>query len=291
MSLPDRTADPESDRILRAHLREMPFHRVIMRSIEARILSKVHFPRPVLDVGCGDGHFASVLFPEGTDVGLDPGLSDLSEAGRRGVYRMVVGADSGDMPFCDAAFGSVFSNCVFEHIPEIERTISEIARVLRPGGVFATTLISQAFSELLTDERNWARLGLRRLHVTYLDWFNRKSIHYHFDPPEVWQRRFENAGLAVRRWRYYVSPEAARVFHRAHYVSLPHLVARRLTGRWVPIPALADNAFWRWRYRRFVDEPEPQKGSCIAFVCEKVASSMLPSRPPGPRNDSAVKIP
>jgi len=271
MSRADLPADPESDRILRAHLREMPFHRVIMRSIEARILSEVRFPRPVLDVGCGDGHFASVLFPEGTDVGLDPGLSDVSEARRRGVYRLVVGADSGDMPFADAVFGSVFSNCVFEHIPEIEKTIAEIARVLKPGGVFATTLISESFSELLTNERAWARLGLKRLHRAYLDWFNRKSIHHHFDPPEVWKRRFERVGLAVRRWRYYVSPEAARVFHRAHYVSLPHLAARRLTGRWVPLPALADNAFWRWRYRRFVNEPEPERGSCIAFVCERTA--------------------
>ncbi|MGH9368250.1 MAG: hypothetical protein ACRD3M_11315, partial [Thermoanaerobaculia bacterium] len=65
--------DLTPERILRAHLREMPFHRVIMRSIEARILSQVELPRPVLDVGCGDGHFASVLFSEGTDVGLDPG--------------------------------------------------------------------------------------------------------------------------------------------------------------------------------------------------------------------------
>jgi SAM-dependent methyltransferase len=264
-------ADPGlSERILRAHLREMPFHRVIMRSIEARILSEVALPRPVLDVGCGDGHFASVLFPDGADAGLDPGLSDAREAARRGVYRIVVGSDSGAMPFPDGAFASVVSNCVFEHIPSIDRTIAEIARVLRPGGVFAVTLISEHFSRLLTDAHAWSRLGLARLHAAYLDWFNRKSIHFHFDSPAVWKARFESAGLAVRRWRYYVSPEAARVFHRAHYVSLPHLAARKITGRWVPVPALADNAFWVRRYLRFVEEPEPAEGSCIAFVCEKL---------------------
>ena len=261
--------DAVSERILRAHLREMPFHRVLMRSIEARILSDIDFPRPLLDVGCGDGHFASVLFPGGTDVGLDPDLKDLAEARRRGVYRLAIAADSGAMPFRDAAFASVLSNCVFEHIPAIERTIGEIARVLRPGGLFAVTLISQAFSRLLTDERAWARLGLRRLHAAYLDWFNRKSVHHHFDSPEVWRARFERAGFVVRRWRYYVSPAAARAFHRAHYVSLPHLAARKLTGRWVPVPTLADNAFWRALYRRWVDEPAPEVGSCIAFVCER----------------------
>ncbi len=280
-----------SERILRAHLREMPFHRVLMRSIEARILSEVDFARPVLDVGCGDGHFASVLFPEGTDVGLDPGLADASEARRRGVYRMVVGADSGAMPFPDAAFASVVSNCVFEHIPEIEKTIAEIARVLRPGGLFAVTLISQSFSRLLTDERAWARLGLARAHAAYVAWFNRKSVHFHFDSPGIWRKRFESAGLSVRRWRYYVSPEAARVFHRAHYVSLPHLALRKLTGRWVPFPSLADNAFWVGRYLRFVDEPEPEEGSCIAFVCEKRSEASRPfSGSPRP-DDRIPEIP
>ena len=262
------TADP-SERILRAHLREMPFHRVIMRSIEARILSDVALPRPVLDVGCGDGHFGSVIFPGGADVGLDPGVSDLAEARSRGVYRLRVAADSGDMPFPDASFRSVVSNCVFEHIPEIDRTIAEIARVLEPGGVFACTVIGEHFSELLTDARAWRRLGLGGMHRAYLDWFNLKSVHFHFDSPEVWRKRFEAVGLAVERWRYYVSPQAAKAFHRAHYVSLPHLVAKRLTGRWVPFPALTDNAFWFGRYRRWVDEPAPQTGSCIAFVCTR----------------------
>ena len=71
----------------------------------------------------------------------------------------------------------------------------------------------------------------------------------------------------VESWRYYMSLRATRAFHRAHYVSLPHLVARSLTGRWVPWPALFDNSFWIRRYLTYVDEPEPPIGSCIAFVC------------------------
>src|SRR5207245_2080556 len=75
MSPADRT-----ERLLRAHLREMPLHRVLIRTIEADILSSVELPRPILDVGCGDGHFGSVLFPAGADVGLDRGASDLALA-------------------------------------------------------------------------------------------------------------------------------------------------------------------------------------------------------------------
>jgi SAM-dependent methyltransferase len=270
------TAAPadSTERILRAHLAEMPLHRVLMRSVEAAILSDVSFPRPLLDVGCGDGHFASVLFPQGTDAGLDPSMSECAESRARGVYRLVVRGDSGALPFATAGFSSVLSNCVFEHIPDIERTVAEIARVLAPGGVFACTVISEHFSELLTDRRAWSRLGLARLHAAYVDWFNRKSVHFHFDSPQTWRARFERAGLAVRRWRYYLSPTAARAFHRAHYVSLPHLAARKLTGRWIPFPAHMNNAFWVGRLRRWVEEPEPAAGSCIAFVCERVEKQM-----------------
>ena len=69
-------------------------------------------------------------------------------------------------------------------------------------------------------------------------------MHFHFDSPAVWKERFERVGLEVRRWRYYLSPAAAHAFHRSHYVSLPHLLSKKLTGRWVPFPALTDNDFW-----------------------------------------------
>lgn len=267
------TAPVATDRLLRAHLREMPLHRVLIRTIEARILSEVDLPRPILDVGCGDGHFGSTIFPSGADVGLDRGVADLSEARKRSVYRILVGADSGAMPFSDGAFRSAVSNCVFEHIPDIDRTVSEIARVLAPGGVFACTVIGHRFRELLTDARAWRRLGLASVHRAYLEWFNRKAAHFHFDSPKQWSDRFERAGFEVRSWRYYLSPEATRRMHRDHYWSLPHLFARRVTGRWVPLPLLTDNALFVRRYRRLAEEPAPPEGSCIAFICSKRADS------------------
>ena len=201
------------------------------------------------------------------DVGLDPGMEETIESSRRGAYRLVVRADSTAMPFADASFGSVVSNCVFEHIPDIETTVREIARVLKPGGRFACTVVGDHFNELLTDEQAWARLGLSRAHRAYIDWFNRKSVHYRWDSSQTWADRFRRAGFRVESWRYYQSPRAARAFHRAHYLSLPHLVARKLTGKWVPFPALFDRPFWIRKYLPFVDEAPPDRGSCIPFVC------------------------
>jgi SAM-dependent methyltransferase len=257
------------EHILRRHLAELPWHRVITRSIEARILANVAFPRPMLDVGIGDGHFASVVFPEGVDAGIDPGFDETAEAKARGVYRTVVNASSIAIPFETASFASVLSNCVLEHIPDLDTTLAEVARVLKPGGLFVCTVICDEFSALFIPAKPWERLGLARLRQAYVDWFNRKARHFHFDSPQIWRERLERAGLSVRRWRYYSSPEASRAAHRSHYVSLPLLLFRRATGKWVPFPRLAQRPFFLRRFLRYVNEPEPHPGACAAFFCER----------------------
>jgi len=263
------STDPVSERILRAHLRALPWHRVITRSIEARILHDIELPRPLLDVGCGDGHFASVVFPQGVDVGIDPGIADAREAVERGAYRLVVTASSLAVPFPDRSFASVLSNCVLEHIPDLDKTLSEVARVLRPGGRFVATVISHRFSDLFIPPRAWSRVGLSRARNAYVRWFNRKARHFHFDSPETWIARLARAGLTVERWRYYSSPAASAAAHRSHYWSLPFLLWRRLTGHWVPCPGFWERPFWRRRLERYVAEPEPSDGACIALVCRK----------------------
>jgi SAM-dependent methyltransferase len=265
------TRDLSAEQILRKHLAELPWHRVITRSIEARILAAVPFPRPMLDVGIGDGHFASVLFPGGVDAGIDPALAEAVEAQKRGVYRLVVNGSSLAIPFGAASFASVLSNCVLEHIPDLDTTLAEIARVLRPGGLFVCTVISDRFSELFIPPNTWKRWGLAGLRQAYVDWFNRKARHFHFESPDKWKKRLERVGLDVERWRYYSSLAASRATHRSHYWSLPLLFFRKLTGRWVPFPRLTDNPILLRRFIRYVDEPEPTPGACIAFFCRRRA--------------------
>jgi SAM-dependent methyltransferase len=49
----------------------------------------------------------------------------------------------GRVPFADARFDAVTSNMVFEHIADFERPVSEIARVLKPGGLFVALFPSR----------------------------------------------------------------------------------------------------------------------------------------------------
>lgn len=254
---------------LTRHLREMAPHRALLRAVEARLMGEVPLIHPVLDIGCGDGHFASVAYREPIDVGLDPMDRDLREAATRipEVYLNVVKGDATAMPFADGSFATVVSNCVIEHIPDVDATLREISRVLRPGGTFATTLPSERYPDWLLGSTVARRLGLRRLSRAYGDVFNRISHHHHVDPPEVWTRRLDAVGLEVVEHRYYFSPEAHRAFDLAHYIGVPNLITKRLFGRWVVHPAQA----WpleRW-YRRYYEEPLPEVGAYQFVRCVK----------------------
>ena len=87
-----------------------------------------------LDLGCGVGHSFTELAPRET-VGVD-----LNAEALEGQRRETVVADMRNLPFGDAAFASVISVQSVEHVPDPERALDEVARVLEPGGtaVFVT---------------------------------------------------------------------------------------------------------------------------------------------------------
>lgn len=82
----------------------------------------------LLDLGCGVGHSFTELAPRETvGVDIDPGVL-------RGQDRETRAADMRTLPFPAASFQSVLSVQSIEHVPDPERVLAEVARVLEPGG-------------------------------------------------------------------------------------------------------------------------------------------------------------
>ena len=83
----------------------------------------------LLDLGGGTGA-ANEVFGDREVVALDPSpeMLSLNHAGHR-----IVAVGEG-LPFTDGAFDAVFSAYVFRNLDSVEETVSEAARVLRPGG-------------------------------------------------------------------------------------------------------------------------------------------------------------
>ncbi len=101
----------------------------------------------VLDVGCGPGALWRELagtVPSTmrlTLADLSPGMVDeaVAVASAAGAFADVRGqvADARELPFDDAAFDLVVSTYALYHVPEPERAVDELARVVRPGGAVA----------------------------------------------------------------------------------------------------------------------------------------------------------
>lgn len=221
---------------LEQHLREMPMHRVIIRAVEAELMAAIDFPRPVLDVGCGDGHFASTVFETPADVGLDPWFAELEDARKRGAHRYFVNASAETMPFPDRAFASVMSNCVVEHIPDLDAALRETARVLRPGGLFVLTVPTDQYDDALLGTTLLRRAGLRTAARAYGRFFDRISYHRTRLTPAGWRARLEAAGFTVEESRGYLDATAMYLFDASHWLGAPSVVTKRLLGRWILFP-------------------------------------------------------
>ena len=105
-------------------------------AIASIILEHVTVPiRRALVVGCGSGVEAAVLASElqAKVVGIDlDGSFDDVAAGRVDLRR----GDATSLDFDDGEFDFVFSYHVLEHIPEYGKALTEMARVLSPGGTY-----------------------------------------------------------------------------------------------------------------------------------------------------------
>jgi SAM-dependent methyltransferase len=255
------------------HLRDLPYFRALLRAVEARYYQDFDLQAPVLDLGCGDGHFASVAFNHPLDVGLDPWGEPIRQAARLGGYRALAQADGGKMPFPDGYFNCAMSNSVLEHIPQLEAVLYEVGRVLKPGALFLFCVPNHNFSASLSIGRWMDRLGLHRLGDAYRDFFNRIARHEHLDPPEIWEGRLEASGFELERWWHYYSPAAMRVSEWGHYLGLPSLLCRKLTGRWILVPTRWNLGLLYRILEPYFNEPlELEQGVCTFYVARRKTS-------------------
>jgi len=104
--------------------------------------------KTVLDLGCAGGFMAEALADRGaTVIGIDPAQAAIAAArahahqsGRAISYDVGVGEE---LPYPSAAFDAVVCVDVLEHVRDLPMVLAEVARVLRPGGLFLFDTINR----------------------------------------------------------------------------------------------------------------------------------------------------
>jgi SAM-dependent methyltransferase len=254
----------QSKDFLFLHIRELPYFRGLLRAVESCFYQDLPLPAPVYDLGCGDGRFASLTFDQKIDVGLDPWHGPVHEAAKQGAYRSLVEADAAFSPFPAAYFASGISNSVLEHIPYIDEVLTETARVLKPGAPFYFCVPNTRYLSELSISHLLGR--------GYAEWFRRISRVSHADEPDTWRARLERAGFELMRWWHYFSPASMRVLEWGHYLGVPSVFARLVSGRWIIVPTRA-NLWLTERFLRPYASPEPVENGTFTFY---IARKRLP---------------
>lgn len=109
-------------------------------------------PVRVLEVGCGPGDFAARIRDElGVGiVALDVSPRMVELARGRGLDARV--GDAQEVPFGDGEFDCAVANWVLHHVPDLDRGLGELARVLRAEG----RLVAATFGgDHLVDLYDW----------------------------------------------------------------------------------------------------------------------------------------
>lgn len=132
------------------------FRKITRKSLE-KFLARHASDEKVLDIGSGGSSYGK-YFPNRLTIDIDPERKP-----------EVVG-DAHELPFEDASFSLVLCTEVLEHLVDPPKAISEMRRVLKPGGkLILTTRFMYPLHDIPHDYFRYTRYGLEHLFREWRD--------------------------------------------------------------------------------------------------------------------------
>ena len=172
-------------------------------AFRSRVRTLIEFLEPgqqdvLLDAGCGLGFYVSLLsaLTPCTLVGLELDQVRIKRAAEATPGAVLVRGDVTRLPFHDCAFDKVLASEVLEHLPDDRAALTELFRVLRPGGVAAFSVPYRNYP-FLWDPLNKAREFLRLGHFAREPWSGIWTEHRRLYGRSELARKIEACGFEV----------------------------------------------------------------------------------------------
>ena len=190
----------------------IPLQRYWQRARFRVIRSMVDGSSRILDIGCGSSRILASL-PQA--VGLDLQIRKLRWM--RAPGRQLVAASLSELPFGDGSFDAVICSEVIEHIPHDEIVLSDMVRVLQPGGT------------LVLGTPDYGRWIWRTLEGMYKKVFPQGYATEHINPytRQSLRQEIESMGLVVLDVQYVGASEMIFKAVKPSDASSPGGAARR----------------------------------------------------------------
>jgi trans-aconitate methyltransferase len=193
----------------------------------------------ILDLGCGDGQLTKRIADTGASVvGIDASPEMVAAARARGIK-----ADRGSaelLPYPNQVFDAVFSNAALHWVRGQDEMLSQVHRVLRPGGRFVAELGGHG---------NIAAIRVAFAAVVARHGFNSLGDRGNYYPTsETYRRRLERHGFAVQKIVLFPRPTLLNdggmtgwlnTFYRGALDSLPEQLRETAVEETVALLALA----------------------------------------------------
>ena len=108
----------------------------VSQAVGAFLATTVGQGRTILEIGVGTGRIARPVVDHGCQVvGIDVSAGMLAVAQQRGLDRLLI-ADMMKVPLATASVDAVLAVHVLHHASDWREALREVARVLKPGGLF-----------------------------------------------------------------------------------------------------------------------------------------------------------
>lgn len=200
---------------------------------------------PILDVGCGDGLFASVAFRGAEVWGIDIDAHEGRWAALSRAYSQVVLGDITSAKLMPDFFATCVANCSLEHVPRLDLALETILAALQPGGMAYLFVPNRDWARHMLSARALRALGAGALAETLCDRIDSVFNHHHLYDAEGWRKAVAEAGFEVVAVDPVLSSATTVAFEAFLLPSLAGWANKHLTTRWTNFP----------RFRRALARP------------------------------------